>query len=268
MKEYPQQFGCSIEELVGSIDHLKRRVSRGFPVIVLQRFSFQNPYGHYRVVVGYDDETQKFTTLDPAIGRNYNISYTEFAALWTSGSTFTLTNWTLVVLPKWIKMEEYLLLVGQQTPSPDGQLSPESAYLIVSTIALVVGAIGGIPQIIRFVKPKPQLRISDTIIEGLPEKRIRIVFNLENKEKRWRKNADATNVIAEYFVMDKNHEQWGGVHNVVLSPYLPAGVKLPKQLAHSHSFEPTGNPYTVVLLIRCDEGVARKEKLAYVYGEV
>jgi len=77
MKSYPLRCGFRSEELNGSIDCLKKWIQKGCPIIVLQKLSLQDAYGHYRVVVGYDDERDLVTTFDPILGPNYNITYSE-----------------------------------------------------------------------------------------------------------------------------------------------------------------------------------------------
>lgn len=263
MREYPEELGFKTEELTGSMNGLRRRIGRGFPVVVLQKYSLQDAYGHYRVVVGYNDETQQVTTFDPILGPNYNISYTEFTELWKPGSTFSVANWTLVVLPKWLKMEEYLLLFNQE--GYEQFIGLESIYLIVSAIALGFGAVGGIPQIMRWMSRKPRLKIVESKIEGLQESRIRIHLEVKNEKKWWGRNSDATYVTAEWLMVDKTHEQWGSVRNQVLSPYLPIGVKISQQFSSSHSFKSEGNPHTIFIFVKCREGIVRRKKITYIY---
>lgn len=62
------------------IEELKENISLGYPIIVLQRFSLDYPEGHFRVVIGYNDET--IITHDPLLGENYNLSYDDFVELW------------------------------------------------------------------------------------------------------------------------------------------------------------------------------------------
>lgn len=269
MKAYPQEREFKTEELTGSINHLKEWISRGCPLIVLQKFSLQNTYGHYRVVVGYNDEKELVITFDPILGSNYNLTYTEFAELWKPGSTFSTFNWTLVVIPKdsflTNLMEKYQLLLNQRTSSTDEQLiKPEDIYLIISALALALGAVGGVPQIMRWMKPKPRLRIAKARIEEKPGSRINIHLEVENERSWWRRNSDATYVTAEWYMMDKDHEQWGGVFNQTLSPYLMTGTKVSRQLSSAHTFKPEGNPHTIVIRVKCREGVLRRKKITYV----
>jgi tetratricopeptide (TPR) repeat protein len=41
-----------------------------------------NNAGHFRIVIGYDDEKKEITCHDPALGNNYIISYKEFSGAW------------------------------------------------------------------------------------------------------------------------------------------------------------------------------------------
>jgi len=100
MVSYPMTFGFKSQDFTGSIYDLKTWIDNGVPVVVLQRFSLEDPYGHYRVVVGYNDSSAMMFTFDPKKGINFTISYAEFAQLWQPGSTFWTTNWTLAITPE------------------------------------------------------------------------------------------------------------------------------------------------------------------------
>lgn len=99
MVKYPRSLGFYAKAITGSIDILKNYIIADIPLIVLQKFSITNPYGHYRVVIGFDDNEHILYVLDPAIGKQ-TISYDEFIELWKPGSTFTVTNWTLIIYPR------------------------------------------------------------------------------------------------------------------------------------------------------------------------
>lgn len=100
MVSYPRVYSFTSQDFTGSIYDLKTWINNGVPLIVLQRLSLENPYGHYRVVVGYNDSSAMIVTFDPIKGMNFTISYTEFAQLWQPGSTFSTTNWTLAITPE------------------------------------------------------------------------------------------------------------------------------------------------------------------------
>ena len=100
MVSYPRVYSFTSQDFTGSIYDLKTWINNGVPLIVLQRLSLENPYGHYRVVVGYNDSSAMIFTFDPIKGMNFTISYAEFAQLWQLGSTFSTTNWTLAITPE------------------------------------------------------------------------------------------------------------------------------------------------------------------------
>lgn len=102
MVSYPRTYGFNSQAFTGSIYDLKTWINDGVPLIVLQTFSLENAYGHYRVVVGYNDSSAMMLTFDPIKEMNFTISYVEFAQLWQPrpGSTFSTTNWTLAITPE------------------------------------------------------------------------------------------------------------------------------------------------------------------------
>ncbi|MEM2922408.1 MAG: C39 family peptidase, partial [Candidatus Bathyarchaeia archaeon] len=100
MTLYPQALGFDTADFAGSISYIQLYIQKGIPLIVLQKFSLQNSYGHYRVVVGYNSENKTIITLDPAMGKDYVLSYDIFVELWKPGSTFSTYNWTLVITPR------------------------------------------------------------------------------------------------------------------------------------------------------------------------
>ena len=99
MVQFAQKLGFFSRGITGSMELIKYCIYLEIPVIVLQKYSLKHPVGHYRVVVGYNDKDRYFEVLDPAVGRK-QISYEEFIELWKPGTTFTMTNWTLIVYPK------------------------------------------------------------------------------------------------------------------------------------------------------------------------
>lgn len=68
----------------GDLNLLKQLLVAGFPVMV--EFWFQpepnDGMGHYRVLFGYDDDSQTLNALDSYVGPNVRIAYTEFDAAW------------------------------------------------------------------------------------------------------------------------------------------------------------------------------------------
>jgi len=76
------------------IDQLKPLIDAGYPIIVLTAGDQdsaddpdgENSWGHYRVVIGYDDAIPEITMQDPLFGANYKLSYTTFGYWWDAWS--------------------------------------------------------------------------------------------------------------------------------------------------------------------------------------
>ena len=67
-----------------STKDLKLYLNEGYPVFVHQTFSLQENTGHDRVVIGYSDQRGVFVVNDPSrLGRNHEISYSDFEKLWS-----------------------------------------------------------------------------------------------------------------------------------------------------------------------------------------
>jgi len=66
----------------GTIEKIKQLVSVGVPVVTRTWLKSDEDIGHYRVVRGYDDNTQELIQDDSLQGKNLRISYSEFEKLW------------------------------------------------------------------------------------------------------------------------------------------------------------------------------------------
>ncbi len=66
----------------GNIETVKQYVCQDIPVLVVNSITAMNNSGHFRVVIGYDDEKEEITCHDPALGNNYIMTYTEFFGAW------------------------------------------------------------------------------------------------------------------------------------------------------------------------------------------
>jgi hypothetical protein len=124
---------------------------------------------------------------------------------------------------------------------------------------------GGMPQIFKWIKPKAHLKIIKAAISKFPEDNFRyqIHLEIENEAKLLERNSDASNVTAEYFILDKNGVQWASASNQSVSLYFLAGTKILKDIEVRHSLMPEGNPYSVVFRVACNEGSPRKKKIAF-----
>jgi hypothetical protein len=82
---YVRTLGMEAEARVGGdLDLLKRLVVAGFPVMV-ETWDVEAPdnqYGHYRLVVGYDDEEQFLVLQDSLYGPDLEIGYQVLDELW------------------------------------------------------------------------------------------------------------------------------------------------------------------------------------------
>jgi hypothetical protein len=115
------------------------------------------------------------------------------------------------------------------------------------------------------MKPKPRLRILKASITKMPNEDFKhnIHLEVENQKNWWRKNCDASNVMEEYYMIDKNGVQCGFVSGQIVSTYLVAGAKVLKDIEDYHSFLPEGNPYSIVFRVTCNEGVTSRQKIKY-----
>lgn len=107
VKPIPQDRNVNVEELAayvhtqvegleilyrvgGDIDTLRRLIAAGFPVTIEEAFIMDESYwvnddrwaGHYLLLTGYDDATQRFTGQDSFIGPNISIPYSVLDANW------------------------------------------------------------------------------------------------------------------------------------------------------------------------------------------
>jgi len=68
------------------IDELKSMIAQDIPIITLMAYATDDRGGHFRVIYGYDDQSQTIYSLDPwdrqGQPRLYNMSYSLFQSLW------------------------------------------------------------------------------------------------------------------------------------------------------------------------------------------
>jgi len=85
MATYVRDLGLGATVRVnGSLEGLKELVRAGFPVIVETWYvrDAQDQLGHYRLVIGYDDNAQHFITYDSLHGPDVTVGYREMDELW------------------------------------------------------------------------------------------------------------------------------------------------------------------------------------------
>ncbi len=86
MADYAQNLGFgAVVRVGGDVDLLRALVANDFPVVVETWYidaEDEEQMGHYRLVVGYDDAKQRFTTFDSLHTGEVVLSYAELDELW------------------------------------------------------------------------------------------------------------------------------------------------------------------------------------------
>jgi tetratricopeptide (TPR) repeat protein len=96
---YPRTKGFASYSFQGDLRILKEVVAQGIPVIVLTKPIKQIPKGHYRVVIGYDDDKGQVIFHDPFFGSRYAMTYKNFRKVWELGKGRNQCRWMLAVIP-------------------------------------------------------------------------------------------------------------------------------------------------------------------------
>jgi len=81
MIKYARDIGFEAKYNYMTIEEIKNSLKKDIPVIAVQNYSLTLPYSHARVIIGFDDEKQEIITNDPTAGKDYKMSYSNFAAL-------------------------------------------------------------------------------------------------------------------------------------------------------------------------------------------
>jgi tetratricopeptide (TPR) repeat protein len=104
---------------------LKLLISNGFPVIAETWFVPEpdDEMGHYRLLTGYDDTTQQFTTQDAYNGADQLVSYDELESLWK------VFNRAYVVVCEAERAQDLSALLGST-------IDPEAMYRSALAVAL------------------------------------------------------------------------------------------------------------------------------------
>jgi tetratricopeptide (TPR) repeat protein len=85
MEAYVRGLGLgAIVRVGGTLERLKALVRAGFPPIAETWYvrDARDQLGHYRLIVGYDDDAQQFITYDSLHGPDVTIGYQEMDELW------------------------------------------------------------------------------------------------------------------------------------------------------------------------------------------
>jgi len=96
---YPRTKGFESYSFQGTLQILKDLVSKDIPVIVLTKTIKQVGKGHYRVVIGFDDDKGQIIFHDPLFGGRRAMKTKSFMKVWELGKGRNLSRWMMAVVP-------------------------------------------------------------------------------------------------------------------------------------------------------------------------
>jgi predicted double-glycine peptidase len=96
---YPRNKGFTSYSFQGNLQILKEMVGKGIPVIVLTKTIKQIAKGHYRVVIGFDDDKSQIIFHDPFFGGRHAMKFKNFMKVWELGKGRNQSRWMMAVVP-------------------------------------------------------------------------------------------------------------------------------------------------------------------------
>lgn len=99
MVMYPRSKGFESYSFQGNLGILKDVVAKGIPVIVLTKTIKQIAKGHYRVVIGFDDDKDQIIFHDPFFGGRHAMKSKNFMKVWELGKGRNQSRWMMAVVP-------------------------------------------------------------------------------------------------------------------------------------------------------------------------
>ncbi len=96
---YPRTNGFESYSFQGNLRILKDVVKNGIPVIVLTKTIKQIAKGHYRVVIGFDDDSNQIIFHDPYFGGRHAMKAGDFMKVWELGKGRNQSRWMMAVVP-------------------------------------------------------------------------------------------------------------------------------------------------------------------------
>jgi len=96
---YPRTKGFESYSFQGNLQILKDLVAKDIPVIVLTKTIKQVAKGHYRVVIGFDDDEDQIIFHDPFFGGRCAMTSKAFMKLWELGKGRNQSRWMMAVVP-------------------------------------------------------------------------------------------------------------------------------------------------------------------------
>jgi tetratricopeptide (TPR) repeat protein len=96
---YPRTKGFESYSFQGSLRILKEVVGKDIPVIVLTKAIKQIAKGHYRVVIGFDEDKGQIIFHDPYFGDRHAMTSEDFMKVWELGRGRNQSRWMMAVVP-------------------------------------------------------------------------------------------------------------------------------------------------------------------------
>src|SRR4030066_1857738 len=96
---YPRTKGFESYSFQGNLRILKEVVGKDIPVIVLTKTIKQVAKGHYRVVIGFDDDRDQIIFHDPFFGGRKAMTSKHFMKVWELGKGRNQSRWMMAVVP-------------------------------------------------------------------------------------------------------------------------------------------------------------------------
>jgi hypothetical protein len=96
---FPRDHGYESYSFQGDLRSLKEVVAKGIPVIVLTKAIKQIAKGHYRVVIGFDEQDDLIIFDDPYFGDRVAMSSRNFMKVWELGAGRNQSRWMMAVVP-------------------------------------------------------------------------------------------------------------------------------------------------------------------------
>jgi tetratricopeptide (TPR) repeat protein len=96
---YPRTNGFESYSFQGNLRILKEVVKKDIPVIVLTKTIKQIAKGHYRVVIGFDEDNDQIIFHDPYFGDRFAMTSGDFMKVWELGKGRNQSRWMMAVVP-------------------------------------------------------------------------------------------------------------------------------------------------------------------------
>jgi len=96
---YPRTQGFESYSFQGDLRILKEVIGKGIPVIVLTKTIKQIDKGHYRVVIGFDEDEDQIIFHDPYFGDRKAMTSKDFMKVWELGKGRNQSRWMMAVIP-------------------------------------------------------------------------------------------------------------------------------------------------------------------------